>query len=129
MSIFIIRPIGFPADDHPGLEAILTLGRNRLRDEWRWSTEGAADVYLVAVESPEQWEKCRAAFPAAPLVACVPVNLEVGLAEARAIDFHNACTALDLLERGGASAIRDKPVDEDLRELFHKIVRRLDTEE
>ncbi|MGZ8218712.1 hypothetical protein [Methylomagnum sp.] len=43
----------------------------------------------------------------------------------KVIDFHNACMALDLLQRGGDTAIQEKPVNPAMRDLFGKIVHRL----
>jgi hypothetical protein len=77
VSSFFIRPVGFPENERAWLEAILTIGRGMLRDEWRWTTEGSADVYLVAVESRAQWERRRAELPPDRLVACILPGLEI----------------------------------------------------
>lgn len=77
MSCFYVRPVGFPESEYALLEAILTLGRRALRDDWRWIAAGSADVYLVAVESPSQWQRYRAEFPPDRLVACVPPDLKL----------------------------------------------------
>jgi hypothetical protein len=76
VSSFFIQPIGFPASEHDRLEALLIIGRGMLRDDWHWTTEGPADIYLVAVESLAQWEKHRAKLPPERLVACVLPGLE-----------------------------------------------------
>lgn len=77
MSSFSIRPVGFPEREHASLEAILTIARGTLRDNWRWIAEGSADVCLVAVESKEEWRRYCNELSPSQLVACAPPSLDI----------------------------------------------------
>jgi hypothetical protein len=56
------------------------------------------------------------------------IAVRTGAPEDKVINFHNACMALDLLDRGGEVSIREKPVDPEMRTLYGKIARRLRSE-
>jgi hypothetical protein len=77
MLCYLIRPIGFSESEHGNLEAILTIANGRLRENWRWTTNGPADVYLVAAESSLEWERHSAALPRDRLLACTLPGLNI----------------------------------------------------
>lgn len=63
MAIYSICPVGFPGKEGTTLEAIFTIASGRMRDHWRWVADGSADVYMVRVDSLEQWRGYRARYP------------------------------------------------------------------
>lgn len=77
MSSFSIRPVGFPERDYVWLEAILTIAGGRLHDNWRWTAEGLADVYLVSVESVSEWDRYLAELAPDRLIACAIPDLDI----------------------------------------------------
>lgn len=77
MASFSVGSVGFPENELAWLEAILTIARGTLRDDWRWVVEGPADVYLVAVESAGMWDRCQADHPTSILVACASPDLAI----------------------------------------------------
>ena len=77
MSSFSIRPVGFSESEKASLEAILTIARGTLSDDWRWTVHGSADVCLVAVESEADWTRYSAELSSSRLVACAPPALNL----------------------------------------------------
>lgn len=51
-----------------------------------------------------------------------------GMSQRQVIDFHNACMAVDLLDRGGEVVVREKSINPSVRDLYQKIAKRLQGE-
>lgn len=64
MATYSICPVGFPNTEGTALEAIFTIASSRMRGHWHWVANGsAADVYMVWVDSQEQWNSYQAQYP------------------------------------------------------------------
>jgi hypothetical protein len=77
MPFYSLRPVGFPEKEQTLLESLLTLARGMLHDVWQWTTDGAADVYLVAVESLREWGHYQAEFSQDRLLVYAASDLEI----------------------------------------------------
>lgn len=77
MAIYSIYPAGFPDQESTALEAIFTIASARMRDDWRWALTESADVYMVRVDSPEQWSRYQARYPSKRMLAFRPLHVSV----------------------------------------------------
>lgn len=77
MAIYSIYPAGFPDQESTALEAIFTIASARMRDDWRWALTESADVYMVRVDSPEQWSRYQARYPSERMLAFRPLHVSV----------------------------------------------------
>lgn len=66
-----------------------------------------------------------AAFMSSNTADVRTIAAHTGAGLEKVVNFHNACTALGLLERGGELSIRQKSVSTGVRELYQKIAKRL----
>jgi hypothetical protein len=66
-----------------------------------------------------------AAFMSSNTADVRTIAAHTGAGVEKVVNFHNACAALGLLERGGELSIRQKPVSAGVRELYQKIAKRL----
>jgi hypothetical protein len=77
MPFYSIRPVGFSKNEYTKFEAIMTIAQGRLYDEWQCIAEGPADIYLVTVESLQEWNRHQVELPRDRLLACTLPGFEI----------------------------------------------------